>query len=87
MFLGLKIRPETFLHNKHWNLKEQIERARNNRLKYDKKKEEGHQVALLVKCPTLDLSSGLDLRIVSSSPALGSMLGMEPTLKKKKKEK
>ena len=33
---------------------------------------------------TLDLSSGLDLRVMSSSPALGSMLGMEPTKKKKK---
>lgn len=29
--------------------------------------------------PTLDLSSGHDLRIVSSSPALGSVLGVEPT--------
>ena len=28
---------------------------------------------------TLDLGSGLDLRVVSSSPALGSMLGVEPT--------
>jgi len=42
-------------------------------------------VAQLVEHLTLDLSSGLDLRIVSSSPALGSMLGLEPTLKKKKK--
>ena len=32
---------------------------------------------------TLDFSSGLDLRVLSSSPALGSMLGQEPTLKKK----
>ena len=32
---------------------------------------------------TLDLSSGLDLRVVSSSPDLGSTLGMETTLKKK----
>ena len=29
--------------------------------------------------PMHDLSSGLDLRVVSSSPALGSMLGVEPT--------
>ena len=33
---------------------------------------------------TLDFSSGLDLRVLSSSPALGSMLGEEPTLKKKR---
>ena len=32
-----------------------------------------------VKHPTLDLCSGLDLRVVSSSPALGSTLGVEPT--------
>ena len=30
----------------------------------------------LVKRPTLDLSSGLDLRVMSSSPMLGSMLSM-----------
>ena len=35
---------------------------------------------------TLDLSSGLDFRVVSSSPMLGSTLGMEPTLKKKKRK-
>ena len=40
-----------------------------------------------VKRPTLDLSSGLDLKIVSSSLALGSTLGMEPTLKKEKKKR
>ena len=53
-----------------------------------KKKDPGFRstwVAHLVKHPTPDLSSGLDLRIVSSSPMLGSMLGVEPTLKKKKK--
>jgi len=33
--------------------------------------------------PTLDLSSGLELRVVSSSPALGST----PTFKKREKEK
>ena len=38
-----------------------------------------------IKCPTLDLGSGLDFTVVSLSPTLGSMLGMEPTLKKKKK--
>ena len=32
-----------------------------------------------VKHSTLDLSSGLDLRDMSSSPILGSMLGIEPT--------
>ena len=37
-------------------------------------------MAQLVKCLILDLSSGLDLRVVSSSP----MLGVEPTLKKRK---
>ena len=31
----------------------------------------------LVKLPTLDFGSGHDLRVVSSSPALGSMLGMK----------
>jgi len=39
----------------------------------------GHVVVQLVKHPTLDLSSGLDLRVVSSSPALGSTLSMETT--------
>ena len=38
----------------------------------------GTRVAQLVKHPTLDLSSSLDLRVVSSSPALGSALGIEP---------
>ena len=32
-------------------------------------------MAQLVKCPTLDLSYGLDLRVVGLSPALGSELG------------
>ena len=35
---------------------------------------------------TLDLSSGFDLRVMSSSPALGSTLSMEATLKKRKKK-
>jgi len=39
----------------------------------------GTWVAQSVKHPTLDLSSGLDLRVVSSSSELGSTLGMEPT--------
>ena len=34
-----------------------------------------------VKCLTLDLSSGLDLRVMSSSPALDCTPGMEPTKK------
>lgn len=32
---------------------------------------------------TLDLSSGLDFWVMSSSLTLGSTLGMEPTIKKK----
>ena len=33
----------------------------------------------LVKHPTLDFSSGRDLRVVGSSPTLGSMLNGEST--------
>ena len=36
-------------------------------------------VAQSVKHLTLDFNSGHDLRVLKSSPALGSMLGMEPT--------
>ena len=32
----------------------------------------------LVKCPALDLSTGLDLRAMSSSTRLGSVLGVDP---------
>ena len=39
----------------------------------------GHLGGSVVKYLTLDLGSGLDLTVVSSSPALGSMLFMEPT--------
>ena len=39
----------------------------------------GARVAQSVKHPTLDLSSGLDLGVASSSPGLGSELGVEPT--------
>ena len=39
----------------------------------------GSLVAQSVKHLTLDLSSGLDLRVLSSSLVLGSMLGVEPT--------
>ena len=41
-------------------------------------------MAQLVKCPILDLRSGLDLTVMSSSPTLGSMLGMKPTEKQTK---
>ena len=34
---------------------------------------------------TLDVSSGLDLRVASSSPTLGSTLGVEATQKHKTK--
>ena len=40
--------------------------------------------------PTLNLSSGLDLRVMSSNPMLGSMLSMlsmEPTLKERERER
>ena len=36
-------------------------------------------MAQLVKHGTLDLSSGLDLRVMNSSPRLGCALGMKPT--------
>ena len=39
----------------------------------------GNWVAQSVKCLTLDLSSGLDLRVVNLSPPTGSMLGVKPT--------
>ena len=39
----------------------------------------GALVAQLIKDQTLDLSSGLDFGVVSSSPELGSVLGMKPT--------
>ena len=60
----------------------------------------GTWVAQLVKCLTLDLSSGHDPRVVRLSPVFGSVLGMElasdsfspspaspPTLKKQNKTK
>ena len=40
----------------------------------------------LVEHLTLDLGSGLDLRVVSLSPELGSLLGVEPTGKTKNKK-
>ena len=36
-------------------------------------------VAQLVKCLILDLSSGLDLMVMSSSPTLGFVLGVKAT--------
>ena len=39
---------------------------------------EEHLVAQLVKCLTPDFGSSNDLRVMRSSPALGSALGMEP---------
>lgn len=36
-------------------------------------------VAQLAKCPSLDLSPGLDLRVMNSSPVLDSTLDMERT--------
>ena len=36
-------------------------------------------MAQLVERSTLDPTSGLDLRVESSGPTLGSTLGMEPT--------
>ena len=44
----------------------------------------GAWVAQSVQRLTLDLSWGFDLRVMSSSPALGSTLSMEATLNKKK---
>lgn len=43
-------------------------------------------VAQSVRHLTLDLNSGLNLRVMNSSPVLGSMLSMESTLRKIKKE-
>lgn len=39
-----------------------------------KQKRRGAWVAQLVKCLTLDLGSSLDLKIMGSSPTLGSMM-------------
>ena len=44
-------------------------------------------VTQLVKCRTLDLSSGLGLGMVNLGSALGSLLGMKPTLKNKQTKK
>jgi len=38
-------------------------------------------VAQSVERPTLDPGSCLDLRVMSSNPVFGSMLGVKPTLK------
>ena len=49
-------------------------------------KSRGVWVAQSIKHPALDLSSRLDLRVVDSSPALGSVLGMKAILKKERKK-
>lgn len=46
----------------------------------------GTEVNQSVKRWALDLASGFDLRALSSSPVLGSMLDLKPTLKKKEKK-
>ena len=48
-------------------------------IRFKIKRKIGAWVAQLVKCLTPDLTSGPDLRVVSLSPALGSILGMEST--------
>ena len=40
---------------------------------------QGTWVAQWIEHPTLDLSSGLDFKVMSSRPTLGSTLGLEPT--------
>ena len=50
-------------------------------------KSRGAWLAQLVKHLSLDLSSGLDLRVMSLSPALGSTLGLEPTERRKRERK
>lgn len=45
----------------------------------------GAWVVRSVECLTRELSSGLDLGVVSSSPELGSELGTEPTDKQTNK--
>ena len=40
----------------------------------------------MVEHPTLDLHSDLGLRVLISSHALGSTLGMKPTYQKKRKK-
>ena len=40
----------------------------------------GGRVSQSVEYPTLDLSSGLHLRVMSSSPELSSVLGMKTSL-------
>ena len=47
----------------------------------------GTWVAQSVKHLTLNLSSGVDLGVLASSPTLGSVLGMKPTSKKEEEKK
>jgi len=39
----------------------------------------GAWVAQSIECLTLDLGSGLDITVMTSSPTVGSVLGVEPT--------
>lgn len=50
------------------------------RLKFKDFRFWGTWVVQSVKHLTLDLSSGFDLKVVSSGPTLGSPLGMEPKI-------
>ena len=43
-------------------------------------------MAQLVKRLTLDLSSGLDLKVMSSGPVVGSVLGVKPVKEKNDSE-
>jgi len=63
-----------------WNNKEDFKSFQGwNRIPFTKNLVESTWVAQSVQRLTLHLSSGLDLSVVSSSPELGSMLGMEST--------
>ena len=55
--------------------------AKNGGIAFKKEQKRGWLGGSVVKCPALDLNSGLDLRVMSSSPTLHSILGVEPTLK------
>lgn len=66
-------------HNYHFydkelrqELKEETWIVKCEQLSSTKEQQGCAWVFQLVKCPTFDLSSGFDLRVVSSSPALGS---------------
>ena len=59
-------------------------RSKTMQIRNKTTKEQGAWVAQPVRYLTFDLSSGHDLRVVSSSPALGCALGVEPTKNKNK---